>query len=53
MAHVKAGEAMLGKVAHSEVGKAMLIKIHIKIGHGPLGGDAIQSDGSLKITIVV
>lgn len=50
------GMAVLGMIAHSEVSeatldetnKAMLIKIHARIGLGHLGGDVIQSDNSFE-----
>lgn len=49
----RAGKTTLDEASHDRAGKVALIKIHVKIGCSPLGGDAIQSGGSLKIAMVV
>lgn len=47
-AHKEVGKTALGEATHGETGKAMLIKIRVQIGCGPLGGDIIQSGGNFK-----
>lgn len=48
VARSKDNETVLGKVARYEIGEAMIIEIHAKIGSGLPEGDSIQSDSNFN-----